>query len=109
MNTVVGFTRAIGAAVSDARVKVLGTFTFSLIAAASTFYHYVEGWGWLDAVYFSVITISTVGYGDFSPQTAPGKMFTIGFVIVGLGVFVAMATAVADAILAQRDKDRDAD
>jgi len=53
------------------------------------------------------MTISTVGYGDFSPETIPGKVFTIGYVIVGLGVFVAMATAVADAILAQRQTDRD--
>ena len=100
------FIRALRAAFTDGRVLGLAAFTFSIIACASVFYHYVEKWGWLDSVYFSVMTISTVGYGDFSPETAPGKLFTIGYVILGLGIFVAMATAVADAILEQRQKDR---
>ena len=106
MNTLRRLARSLRAAFTDARVLSLMAFTFTIIALASVFYHYVEQWGWLDSVYFSVMTISTVGYGDFSPQTAAGKVFTIGYVVVGLGIFVAMATAVADAILAQRQKDR---
>lgn len=37
----------------------------SLIDVATVFYHVQEGWRWIDTLYFSVITISTVGYGDF--------------------------------------------
>ena len=49
-------------------------------------YHYIEGWKWLDALYFSVITLTTVGYGDFSPQTDFGKLFTIIYVLTGIGI-----------------------
>jgi hypothetical protein len=57
-----------------------------ILLSGTWFYHAVEGWSWLDAFYFSVITLTTVGYGDFSPQTAVGKIFTIVYIILGLGV-----------------------
>jgi len=62
-----------------------------LIAGGMTFYHFVEGWGWLDAAYFCVVTLATVGYGDFSPVTPYGRFFTIFYIIMGvalLGVFI---------------------
>lgn len=89
-------------ALSDSRVLGLLGFTFTLIACASVFYHYIEGWGYIDAAYFSVMTVSTVGYGDFSPQTVAGKIFTIFYVLVGLGVFVTTASALAEVFLSQR-------
>lgn len=69
---------------------------------AAFFYNSVEGWGLLDAFYFSVITISTIGYGDLAPQTALGKLFTIEYVLIGLGLFVASASAIAEIIISAR-------
>ncbi len=97
----------IRAAFSDERVRILLAMTAILITGASVFYRWVEGWGWLDSVYFSVITIATVGYGDFSPQTALGKLFTIFYVLCGLGLFVATATAIADRIVSRADQIED--
>ncbi|WP_367396959.1 potassium channel family protein [Ruegeria atlantica] len=88
-------------------MKGLLAFTTGMILWASAFYRYVEGWSWLDSIYFSVVTISTVGFGDFSPETAAGKIFTIFYIIVGLGIFVTAATTVADTILSQDDKQED--
>ncbi|MFV0408742.1 MAG: potassium channel family protein [Paracoccus sp. (in: a-proteobacteria)] len=88
----------IGSAFSSLRVRILLAVTASLIGIASVFYHWAEGWSWLDSFYFSVITISTVGYGDFSPQTAIGKLFTSVYVLCGLGIFVTTATAIGDSI-----------
>lgn len=59
----------------------------------ATFYHFVEKWNWINSFYFTVITLSTVGYGDFTPQTNAGKIFTIGFIFIGVGLFIAVANA----------------
>jgi voltage-gated potassium channel Kch len=57
-------------------------------------YHYLEGWNWIDCVYFSVITLSTIGYGDFSPATDAGKIFTIFYIILGIGVILSFINTV---------------
>ncbi len=107
MNALTRITRGVRIAFKDARVKGLLAFTIGMILWASVFYHFVEGWSWLDSIYFSVVTISTVGFGDFSPETAAGKIFTMFYIIVGLGVFVTAATTVADTILSQGDNKAD--
>ena len=106
MTAILRVMRALRAAFSDFRVLSILGFTFVIILGASVFYRYVEGWSWIDSFYFSVVTISTVGYGDFSPETAAGKLFTIAYIIVGLGVFVTTVTTIADLMMSQgRDKE----
>jgi hypothetical protein len=48
---------------------------------------------------------ATVGYGDLAPVTTLGRLVTIAYVIIGLGIFVAAVTAIADTVIAQRNKD----
>ena len=83
----------------DPQVRSLIGITFSMIVLASVVYRYVEGWRWIDAFYFSVMTVATVGYGDIAPQTDIGKLFTILYIFCGLGLFVATATAFADRMI----------
>ena len=92
---------------ADARVRGILLFAFSMIAIATVTFWLVEGWSLLDAAFFSVVTISTVGYGELVPQTVLGKLFAMFYIIVGLGVFVAAATALADALLRRRAQDPD--
>ncbi|MBG7631255.1 MAG: two pore domain potassium channel family protein [Bacteroidetes bacterium] len=63
---------------------IIGTLVTLIVG--STVYHYSENWSWIDSIYFSVITLTTVGYGDFSPQTDFGKIFTIFYVLTGIGL-----------------------
>ncbi|MFA5856838.1 MAG: potassium channel family protein [Candidatus Pacearchaeota archaeon] len=59
---------------------------FLLIATGTIFYHNVEGWKMIDAFYFSSITMTTIGYGDFSPQTDMGKLFTVFYAFFSIGI-----------------------
>jgi len=59
-----------------------------VIALGTVFFRVVEGWTWLESYFFTVITISTVGYGKLVPVTPLGMIGTTVFIFVGLGVFV---------------------
>jgi len=92
-------------ALSDAAVLGLLALTFTLVLVASIFYAIIEGWSFLDAAYFSVVTIATVGYGDLVPRTAAGKIFTMAYVICGLGIFVAAVGAVGEHVARKGHRD----
>ncbi len=57
-------------------------------------YMVVESWGFLDAFYMTVLTISTVGYGEVHPLSITGKFLSILIILLGVGsVGFAVATA----------------
>ena len=49
-------------------------------------YSIVEGWSILDSLYMTIITLSTVGYGEINPLSTTGKIYTIGLILVSFGV-----------------------
>jgi len=65
----------------------------------------VEGWSYIDAVYFAVITISTIGYGDLTLETTFGKVFTMFYALVNVGIFVSLAAKI-DAILLEKERQK---
>lgn len=95
-------------ALADSTVRMLLALTFSMILLAALIYTQLEGWGLVDSIYFATVTIATVGYGDFSPQTTAGKLFTVGYIVVGIGLFVAMASALADHLIRRARRDLEA-
>jgi voltage-gated potassium channel len=99
LRDILTLVRAITWAAEQPEVRGLLSLTAALIAVASAFYAWVEGWGLLDAFYFSVVTIATVGYGDIVPTTAPGKLFTIVYIFAGIGLFATTAGALASQAL----------
>jgi hypothetical protein len=53
-------------------------------------YHWLEGWSYLDALYFCVVSLGTVGYGDLTPTTPFAKAFTIVYLINGIVILLAL-------------------
>lgn len=75
---------------------VLGMVAITL-GVGTLVYSQVEGWGVIDALYFSVVTLATIGYGDQVPVTRIGKIFTIIYVFVGVGTLGLFLSTVARA------------
>ena len=57
-----------------------------VLFGGATIYSYIEGWRYLDALYFTSYTLTTVGYGDITPKTDAGKIFTIFYIFAGVGI-----------------------
>lgn len=74
-----------------------GLFVFFLLVLFGTvFYHYAENWSIVDAMYFSVITMATVGFGDLYPTTELSKIFTMVYVLVGVGFFLYLFSSITE-------------
>src|SRR5215218_5676650 len=86
----------------EAEVRTLLVSLATLLLIGTVFYSWVEEWSTLDALYFCVITLATVGYGDLAPRTPLGKVFTIGYLFLGLGTFVLLVTRLAELRLRRR-------
>jgi voltage-gated potassium channel len=87
--------RALRSLRHDHHFRALAFLAFVALTTGTIFYWLVEGWRLVDSLYFSAATLTTVGYGDFSPQTDAGKLFTVVYVLVGVGVMLAFVTRVA--------------
>lgn len=81
--------------VRDPQSRALLTLASALIAGGTLFYRQVEDLSWVDAFYFTIVTLTTVGYGDISPQTTAGKLFTTAYLLIGIGILVALVGEVA--------------
>ena len=55
-----------------------GTTSFMLISSGATLYHYMENWSLFDSFYYSFITLSTIGFGDFV-ALQEGNSLTVSF------------------------------
>ena len=92
---VLSMVRAIWTLRHDRQFASLALLASVAIISGTGFYSLVEGLRLVDALYFSVVTLTTVGYGDFAPQTDVGKLFTAVYVLVGVGILLAFVTTVA--------------
>jgi len=59
--------------------------TVFLFGGALVYYVFLENWTFLEAIYFTVITLTSIGFGDYLPSSTVSKVFTMFFIILGLG------------------------
>mgnify|MGYP001566218511 FL=1 len=70
-----------------------------LCAAGVGGYSIIEGWGFLDSLYMTVITLATIGYGETHPLSTPGRVFTIALILGGIGVMTYIFTSITALLL----------
>jgi voltage-gated potassium channel len=83
------------------RLQIALLALFALLIAGTLFYRLVEGMGWVDAMYMTVITVATVGYGETEPLSQNGRLFTIGLIVLGVGAGAWAATNAIEVMLGQ--------
>jgi voltage-gated potassium channel len=70
-----------------------------LFLIGTSWYHLIEGWTWLDALYMTVITLATVGFGETHPLGERGRMFTIALILMGLVTIGYIVNTFTEALL----------
>ena len=99
--------RAIRTLWCEPQFRSLTRLTAIAITSGVVFYSIVEDLSLVNALYFSVTTLTTVGYGDFSPQTTAGKLFTVLYVLVGVGLLLAFLGRLAGGVVASHVEARE--
>ncbi len=74
----------------------------AVLGIGAVFYHHVENLSWLNSVYFCVVTLTTVGYGDITPQTELGRLFTIFYILIGVGIIASSLSYLLKSSVAKR-------
>jgi hypothetical protein len=74
----------------DRRTRPIIIYAALMIVLGAAIYHWLEGWSWLDSIYFVVITLTTIGYGDFSPTTPVTKLITIFYGLNGVIILLML-------------------
>ena len=82
--------------------RIAAALALGTITIGTVFYHHIEHMRYIDAFYFSVISLATVGYGDFAPHTDIGKLFTVAYVLSGIGIIATFANLLVKNAVANR-------
>lgn len=75
------------------------------ILMGSLGYMWLEGWDYFDALYMTVITLTTVGYGEVRPLTRVGRAYTMVLMLAGIGVIFYLITGLAKIIVEGEIRD----
>ena len=75
-----------------------------LIVIGTIAYHNFENWTWIQSFYFSVTTLTTVGYGDLHPTSDASRLFTAFYILAGVGVTLAALSILGSGYIDRRTR-----
>lgn len=87
------------------RIRLLITLPVGVLVVGIAGSMLFEGLPFADALYFTIVTITTVGYGDIHPTTIGGKIFSIVLIVIGIGTFLTILTNLTQMFI-QRDHNK---
>jgi hypothetical protein len=87
----------------DPKARPILIYAATHVMIGTFLYHRLEGWSCLDSLYFVIVTLATIGYGDLSPTRPITKIITIFYAINGIAILLMLY----DQIRRLRDPTRD--
>lgn len=86
------------------RLRIFILLLFIIIIVGTFGFMFIESLSPADALYFSIVTITTVGYGDIHPATQAGKILAVVLIITGVGSFLGVVANATEILLDKREK-----
>ena len=86
------------------RLGIFLSLPFGVLVIGTVGFMVIEKLPFIDAIYFTIVTISTVGYGDITPSTSAGKIFGVVLIIIGIGTFLGIVTNVTHLLMQGREE-----
>ncbi len=78
----------------------------AIVGTGTVFYHFVEKWSWVDSLYFTVVMLTTVGFGDFYPTTEFSRIFTVLFILTGVAFILGFLSFIMSRTVQRRAEER---
>lgn len=101
---VFGFIEVLRDCSRDPEFRALAAVALIQLTVGTIAFALIEDWSLLDSAYFCVVSLCTVGYGDFAPTTAFGRLFAIFYLLAGVGLFVTLVAKLAAARVHHREQ-----
>jgi voltage-gated potassium channel len=80
-------------------VAQLAAILLAILVVGSLGFVWLEGWGFFDALYMTVTTLTTVGYGEVHPLSRAGRIYNMALILTGIGVLFYIITALARVVV----------
>ena len=100
-----GFSKGFVAVLNRNRFGQILVATIFIVLGAGAIFSYLEDRSLWEGIWYAVVTITTVGYGDVVPTTDSGRAFGIGLIVFGV-MFFSLVTANIAAFLIDSDRKR---
>ena len=81
---------------------LLAAFLFLLLLTTGTLsFHYSQNYPWIDALYMTVITVTTVGFGEVHPLNDTGKLLTIFLILTSIVIYAYTITVITEYVVGE--------
>lgn len=81
------------------KILVAIPILLAIIGFGTYGYMFIEGWNFLDALYMTIISVTTVGFGEIHPISSAGRVFTMVLIIMGVGFVFYLFSTVTQAMV----------
>lgn len=74
------------------KIRIIVSTLIALIAGGTVLFHWLEPFTWIQAFYFTVTTMTTVGYGDLTPSNDVTRLFVSFYILIAVSLYVSLIT-----------------